>query len=135
MTQENTLPLEDTAGGAQSIAIEREAHDVSRFEWRVAVPLPAQEPFEVHRSDGIRASVIGTLLVLVIGLPLPWVPFGQILGFVHLPAIYFLWAVFVVAAYLLTVQRVKRLYRRRIGELAGHKLMRLKARPTASPIV
>ena len=34
MTQENVLPLEDTAGDdAQPIAIELEAHDVSRFEW------------------------------------------------------------------------------------------------------
>ena len=34
MTQENALPLEDTAGDdAQPIAIELEAHDVSRFEW------------------------------------------------------------------------------------------------------
>ena len=48
MTQENALPLEDTAGDAQPIAIEREAHDVSRFEWRVAVPLPAQIPGFVH---------------------------------------------------------------------------------------
>ena len=37
------------------------------------------------------------------------------LGFVHLPATYFLWVVFVVATYLLTVQGVKHLYRQRIG--------------------
>ena len=53
--------------------------------------------------------------MLIIGLALPWVPLGQILGFVHLPATYSLWVVFVVAAYLLTVQGVKHLYRQRIG--------------------
>ena len=44
MTQENALPLGDTPDDdAHSIAIELEAHDVSRFEWCVAVPLPAHE--------------------------------------------------------------------------------------------
>ena len=44
MNQENTFPLGDNSDDdAHSIVIELEAHDVSRFEWRVAVPLPARE--------------------------------------------------------------------------------------------
>jgi hypothetical protein len=44
MNQTNALSLADTPDDdAESITIELEAHDVSRFEWRVAVPLPVQE--------------------------------------------------------------------------------------------
>ena len=44
MNQENAFPLGDTPDDdACSIVIELEAHDMSRFEWRVDVPLPAHE--------------------------------------------------------------------------------------------
>ena len=44
MDEENAFPLGDTPDDdARSIVIELEAHDASRFEWRVAVPLPAHE--------------------------------------------------------------------------------------------
>ena len=47
MNQENAFPLGDTpADDPRSIVIELEAHDVSRFEWCVAVPLPAHEPLK-----------------------------------------------------------------------------------------
>ena len=46
MNQENAFPLGDTDEDARSIVIELEAHDVSRFEWCVAVPLPAHEPLK-----------------------------------------------------------------------------------------
>ena len=47
MNQENAFPLGDTPDeDARSIVIELEAHDVSRFEWCVAVPLPAHEPLK-----------------------------------------------------------------------------------------
>ena len=54
MTQENALPLGDTpADEARSIVIELEAHDVSRFEWCVALPLPAHEPLKYTvQSEG-----------------------------------------------------------------------------------
>ena len=45
MTQESALPA-TVDDDANSIAIELEAHDVSRFEWCVAVPLPAHEPLK-----------------------------------------------------------------------------------------
>jgi hypothetical protein len=44
MNQENAFPLGDTPDAdARSIVIELEAHDASRFEWRIAVPLLAHE--------------------------------------------------------------------------------------------
>jgi hypothetical protein len=47
MNQENAFPLGDTLDDdGRSIVIELEAHDVSRFEWCVAVPLPAHEPLK-----------------------------------------------------------------------------------------
>ena len=73
------------------------------------------EKVPLLQSRATTPVVIGTLFMLIIGLALPWVPLGQVLGFVHLPATYSLWVVFVVAAYLLTVQGVKYLYRQRIG--------------------
>ena len=44
MSQENAFPLGDASfEDEHSIVIELEAHDMSRFEWRVAVPLPVHE--------------------------------------------------------------------------------------------
>ena len=41
---EDAFRLGDTPDeGVPSTVIELEAHDVSRFEWRVAVPLPTHE--------------------------------------------------------------------------------------------
>jgi NitT/TauT family transport system permease protein len=81
--------------------------------WNVHVMRTEKVPLLQSRATTL--VVIGTLFMLFIGLALPWVPLGQILGFVHLPATYSLWVVFVVAAYLLTVQGVKHFYRQRIG--------------------
>jgi Mg2+-importing ATPase len=49
------------------------------------------EKVPLLQSRATTPVVIGTLLMLMIGLALPWVPLGQILGFVHLPATYSLW--------------------------------------------
>ena len=44
MKQENGLPLANLFDDdAASIVIELEAHEASRFEWRVGVPLPTHQ--------------------------------------------------------------------------------------------
>jgi Mg2+-importing ATPase len=81
----------------------------------LVVHIMRTEKVPLLQSRATTPVVIGTLLILIVGLALPWIPFGQILGLVHLPATYFLWVVIVVAAYLFTVQGLKSLYRQRIG--------------------
>ena len=76
MTQEKALPLEDTADDdANSITIELEAHDVSRFEWCVAVPLPAHEPLKYTVQAEFELPSIS------ISSPSPW---HQLQGFTRL---------------------------------------------------
>ena len=76
MTQENALPLGDTPDDdAHSITIELEAHDVSRFEWCVAVPLPAQESLKYTVEAEFELPSIS------ISSPSPW---DQLQGFTRL---------------------------------------------------
>jgi hypothetical protein len=76
MNQENAFPLGDTPDDdARSIVIELEAHDVSRFEWRVAVPLPAHE----HLNYSVQAEF--ELPSISILRPSPW---DQLQGFTRL---------------------------------------------------
>ncbi|HEU4677913.1 MAG TPA: hypothetical protein VFS35_00235 [Terrimicrobiaceae bacterium] len=76
MNQDNAFSLGNTSDdGADSIVIELEAHDASRFEWRVAIPSPAHQ----HLSYSVQAefelpstSILG---------PSPW---NQLQGFTRL---------------------------------------------------
>ena len=69
MNQENAFPLGDTPDDdAHSIAIELEAHDVSRFEWCVAVPLPSHEPLKYTVQTEFELPSIS------ISSPSPWEP-------------------------------------------------------------
>jgi hypothetical protein len=76
MNQENAFPLGDTLDdGARSIVIELEAHDASRFEWSVAIPLSAHE----HLNYTFHAEF--ELPSVSILSPSPW---GQLQGFTPL---------------------------------------------------
>lgn len=76
MNQENAFPLGDTPDDdARSIVIELEAHDVSRFEWRVAVPLPAHEHLNYTVQTEFELPSISILS------PSPW---DQLQGFTRL---------------------------------------------------
>jgi Mg2+-importing ATPase len=60
------------------------------------------------RSRPSRGLVIGTLAVLVFGLGLPLTGARQLLGFVQLPGIFYLFILVAVVAYLAIVESAKR---------------------------
>jgi len=65
------------------------------------------------RSRPSRPLTITTLLIVAIGIWLPYTPLAGLLGFTPLPALYFLFLVVMTTIYLLLVQLVKsRLMRR-----------------------
>src|SRR5881296_960600 len=65
------------------------------------------------RSRPSRPLTITTLLIVAIGILLPYTPLAGPLGFTPLPALYFLFLAVMTAIYLLLVQLVKsRLMRR-----------------------
>ncbi len=60
------------------------------------------------RSRPSRPLVISVLLVVAIGILLPYTPLAGPLGFTPLPGLYFLFLIAMTAAYLLLVELVKR---------------------------
>jgi hypothetical protein len=76
MNRDNAFSLGNTSDdGADSIVIELEAHDASRFEWRVAIPLPTHQ----HLSYSVQAEFeLPSTSVLS---PSPW---NQLQGFTRL---------------------------------------------------
>ena len=76
MNQENAFPLGNAPfEDERSIVIELEAHDMSRFEWRVAVPLPVHEYLNYTVQAEFELPSISTLS------PSPW---DQLQGFTRL---------------------------------------------------
>jgi Mg2+-importing ATPase len=60
------------------------------------------------RSRPSAALAVTTLLVVLIGVILPFTPLAAWLGFTPLPAVFFLFLIAVVGAYLLLVETLKR---------------------------
>jgi Mg2+-importing ATPase len=60
------------------------------------------------RSRPSRPLTITTLVIVAIGIVLPYTPLAGPLGFIPLPALYFLFLVVMTTVYLLLVQLVKR---------------------------
>ena len=63
-----------------------------------------------------RASwplILTTILIVGIGIWLPWSPFADALGFVTLPPIYWLWLTIFMLAYFVLAQLVKRWFNQR----------------------
>jgi Mg2+-importing ATPase len=73
----------------------------------------ASSPF---RSRPSRALLVSTLGIVGIGLALPFLPVAGVLGFVPLPAKFFLFLVGATISYLAVVEVMKRLvFRRALG--------------------
>jgi Mg2+-importing ATPase len=66
------------------------------------------------RSRPSLPLTITTLLVVVIGIVLPFSPLNRALGFTPLPALYFLFLLGMTVTYLLLVEAVKRRLMRRL---------------------
>ena len=64
-------------------------------------------------STAARPVLIMTGLVMLIGLVVPFTPFGYAVGFISLPLSFFGWLVFTLLAYFIAMQVVKTLYIRR----------------------
>jgi Mg2+-importing ATPase len=60
------------------------------------------------RSRPSAALAVTTLLVVLIGVTLPFTPLAAWLGFTPLPTFFFLFLIAVVGAYLLLVEMLKR---------------------------
>lgn len=63
-----------------------------------------------------RPLTVTTLLIVLLGMLLPFSPLAPALGFTPLPLLYFLFLVFAIAVYLLLVEIVKRWLMRRFHE-------------------
>ncbi|MGV3278460.1 magnesium-translocating P-type ATPase [Rickettsiales bacterium LUAb2] len=59
--------------------------------------------------------LIMTSLVIIIGILIPFSPFAHYLSFQALPFSYFIWLVFILLAYMLTVQSTKSIYSKLYG--------------------
>ena len=66
-------------------------------------------------STAARPVLIMTGLVMVIGLIIPFTPFGSAMGFVALPPAYFFWLFLTLVAYFVVMQAVKTWYIRRFN--------------------
>lgn len=64
-------------------------------------------------STAARPVLIMTGLVMLIGLVVPFTPFGHAVGFISLPLSFFGWLVLTLLAYFIVMQVVKTLYIRR----------------------
>lgn len=67
------------------------------------------------QSMASRPVLVMTALVVVVGMVLPFTGYGAAVGFVPLPASYFVYFVLTVVAYCLLIQAVKGWYVRRYG--------------------
>ncbi|MBC2093058.1 magnesium-translocating P-type ATPase [Listeria seeligeri] len=71
-------------------------------------------PFIQRRATA--PVMISTLIVMSLGLIIPFTGFGHSIGFVSLPGSYFPWLVLVLVGYMATMQVVKTLYIRKFRE-------------------
>lgn len=68
------------------------------------------------QSRATAPVMISTLIVMSLGLIIPFTGFGHSIGFVSLPGSYFPWLVLVLVGYMATMQVVKMLYIRKFRE-------------------
>ncbi|MBC2256358.1 magnesium-translocating P-type ATPase [Listeria ivanovii] len=68
------------------------------------------------QSRATAPVMISTLIVMSLGLIIPFTGFGHSIGFVSLPGNYFPWLVLVLVGYMATMQVVKTLYIRKFRE-------------------
>ncbi|MBC1933426.1 magnesium-translocating P-type ATPase [Listeria seeligeri] len=68
------------------------------------------------QSRATAPVMVSTLIVMSLGLIIPFTGFGHSIGFVSLPGSYFPWLVLVLVGYMATMQVVKTLYIRKFRE-------------------
>ncbi len=68
-------------------------------------------PFVQSRASA--PVMIMTVIIMVLGILIPFTPIGAYIGLVALPSTYFLWLVGILLAYSLLIEAVKRLYIRK----------------------
>ncbi len=66
-------------------------------------------------STAAKPVLVMTGLVMIVGLILPFTPFGAAIGFVTLPPAYFFWLILTLVAYFVVMQAVKTWYLRRFN--------------------
>lgn len=74
------------------------------------------EKIPFFQSRATAPVMISTLIVMSLGLIIPFTGFGHSIGFVSLPGSYFPWLVLVLVGYMATMQVVKTLYIRKFRE-------------------
>ncbi len=73
----------------------------------------AHVPFFQSNPAPLMASI--SIVVMAIGITIPYTPIGSTLGMVHLPLAYFTWLTVILLCYCLLTQLVKAWYVRRFG--------------------
>lgn len=68
------------------------------------------------QSRATRPVLATTILIMVLGIVIPFTKFGEYLGFVSLPASYFLWLIGILLCYCGLTQLIKLWYIRRFGK-------------------
>lgn len=68
------------------------------------------------QSRATAPVMISTLLVMLLGLIIPFTNFGHSIGLVSLPGSYFPWLIFILIGYMATMQVVKMLYIQKFQE-------------------
>lgn len=62
------------------------------------------------QSTATKPVLISTLIIMGLGLVIPFTGFGHAMGFVNLPAMYFLFLVGILLSYMIVIQFVKQVY-------------------------
>ncbi|MBF2342130.1 magnesium-translocating P-type ATPase [Listeria welshimeri] len=68
------------------------------------------------QSRATAPVMIATLIVMTLGIVIPFTGFGHSIGFVSLPGSYFPWLILILVGYMATMQLVKTLYIRKFRE-------------------
>lgn len=68
------------------------------------------------QSRAAAPVMIATLIVMALGIVIPFTGFGHSIGFVSLPGSYFPWLILILVGYMATMQLVKTLYIRKFRE-------------------
>lgn len=62
------------------------------------------------QSTATKSVLISTLIIMGLGLVIPFTGFGHAMGFVNLPAMYFLFLIGILLSYMIVIQFVKQVY-------------------------
>lgn len=69
------------------------------------------------QSVASRSVIISTVFALIIGIVIPYTNFGERIGMTLVPAIYFLYLIGIIFAYMMVVTIIKKIYIKKYGEL------------------